>query len=156
LRQHLPHLFERNPVVVLTHGHLDHMGGAHEFPCCWAHDGEPFQTPPPGSLYHRPLVDELGIDAEDFAITSPILMDAVPRAEFVVSDYRLQPAPEIRWLVDGAKIDLSDREFTVLHLPGHTPASIGLYDEACGAPFSSDVVYDDFLIDDCVGSDVGK
>jgi len=156
LRQHLPQLFERDPIVVLTHGHLDHMGGAHEFPCCWAHDGEPFHTPPPGSLYHRPLVDELGIDAEDFAITSPILMDAVPRAEFVVSDYRLQPAPEIRWLVDGAKIDLGDREFTVLHLPGHTPASIGLFDEAGGALFSGDVVYDDILIDDCVGSDVGK
>jgi glyoxylase-like metal-dependent hydrolase (beta-lactamase superfamily II) len=73
-----------------------------------------------------------------------------------VRDYRLQPAPEIRWLVDGAKIDLGDREFTVLHLPGHTPASIGLFDEVGGALFSGDVVYDDILIDDCVGSDVGK
>jgi glyoxylase-like metal-dependent hydrolase (beta-lactamase superfamily II) len=36
------------------------------------------------------------------------------------------------------------------------PASIGLFDEAGGALFSGDVVYDDFLIDDCVGSDVGK
>jgi glyoxylase-like metal-dependent hydrolase (beta-lactamase superfamily II) len=96
------------------------LGGAHEFPCCWALDGEPFHTPPPGSLYHRPLADELGITAEDFAITSPILMDAVP------------------------------------HLPGQTPASIGLFDEAGGALFSGDVVYDDILIDDCVGSDVGK
>jgi hypothetical protein len=42
-------------------------------------------------------------------------MDAVPRTEFVVSDYRLQPAPEIRWLVDGAKIDLA---VTVVH-PGY-------------------------------------
>jgi glyoxylase-like metal-dependent hydrolase (beta-lactamase superfamily II) len=83
-------------------------------------------------------------------------MDAVPQSEFVVSDYRLQPAPEIRSLADGAKIDLGDREFTVLHLPGHTPASIGLFDEASGVLFSGDVVYDGVLIDDCVGSDAAK
>jgi len=156
LRQHLPHLFDRDPVVVLTHTHLDHMGGAHEFPCCWAHRGEPFDAPPPGSLYHRPLIDELGITAEAFPVTSPVLMDAVPRAGFGVNDYRLRPALEIQWLTEGARIDLGDRVFTVLHLPGHTPASIGLFDEASGALFSGDVVYDDALIDDCVGSDVGQ
>jgi glyoxylase-like metal-dependent hydrolase (beta-lactamase superfamily II) len=80
----------------------------------------------------------------------------VPHAEFVVGDYRLQPAPDLRWLTDGARIDLGDRAFTVLHLPGHTPSSIRLFEEACGALFSGDVVYDDILIEDCVGSDVGK
>ena len=156
LRKHLPHLFDRDPIVVLTHGHLDHMGGAHEFSCCWAHLGESFQSPPPGSLYHRPLMTELGITGDDYPTTSPILMDAMPTAEFVVGDYRLQPAPEIRWVGDGARIDLGDRAFTILHLPGHTPASIGLFDEASGALFSGDVVYDDSLIDDCVGSDVAQ
>lgn len=156
LREHLPHLFERDPIVVLTHAHLDHMGGAHEFPCCWAHHGEPFDTPPPGSLYHQPLIDELGITGEDFPTASPILLDAVPRAAFAVDDYRLQPVPEIRWLNEGDRIDLGDHAFTVLHLPGHTPASIALFDAARGILFTGDVVYDDFLIDDCVGSDVGQ
>jgi glyoxylase-like metal-dependent hydrolase (beta-lactamase superfamily II) len=31
-------------------------------------------------------------------------------------------------LQQGNAIDLWDRIFTVLHLPGHSPGSIGLYD----------------------------
>lgn len=154
LRMHLPQLFERDPVVVLTHAHLDHMGGAHEFDCCWAHPGEPFHAPPPGSLFLQPLMHEMEITAEDLNITDPILVDAVPHADYVVSDYRLRQAPEIQWLQEGTRIDLGDREFTVLHLPGHTPASIGLFDEANGSLFSGDVVYDDILIDNCVGSHI--
>ena len=31
LRAGAPHLFEREPDLFLTHAHLDHIGGAHEF-----------------------------------------------------------------------------------------------------------------------------
>jgi glyoxylase-like metal-dependent hydrolase (beta-lactamase superfamily II) len=154
LRVQLPQLFERDPVVLLTHAHLDHMGGAYEFDHCWAHAGEPFKNPPPGSLYLQPLVDELGIGAEDFNVSCPILINALPHPEYTVDDYRLRPAPDIHKLSEGSRIDLGDREFTILHLPGHTPASIALLDEANGVLFSGDVVYDDTLIDNCVGSHV--
>ena len=156
LRQHLPHLFERDPVVVLTHAHLDHMGGAHEFACCWAHPGDPFDVPPPGSLHLGPLAEELGICADIFGASNLPLIDALPRADYALGEYRLQPAADIRWLREGMRIDLGDREFTVLHLPGHTESSIGLFDESDGTFFSGDVLYDDILIDDCVGSDVSK
>jgi glyoxylase-like metal-dependent hydrolase (beta-lactamase superfamily II) len=33
-------LTERDPVVVLTHAHLDHMGSAYEFAECWSHSLE--------------------------------------------------------------------------------------------------------------------
>jgi glyoxylase-like metal-dependent hydrolase (beta-lactamase superfamily II) len=156
LRDHLPHLFERDPVVVLTHAHLDHMGGAHEFACCWAHPGDPFDVPPPGSLHLGPLSEELGIRADAFGASDLALIDALPRTDYALDEYRLQPAADIRWLREGLRIDLGDREFTVLHLPGHTESSIGLFDESDGTFFSGDVLYDDVLIDDCVGSDVSK
>jgi glyoxylase-like metal-dependent hydrolase (beta-lactamase superfamily II) len=154
LRTHLPQLFERDPVVVLSHAHLDHMGGAHEFDRCWAHPGEPFAEPPRGSLFTTPLLAELGIAATDDVREGDMLLDAVPRADYPVDAYRLQPAAPMTWLADGARIDLGDRVFTALHLPGHTPASLGLLDESTGTLFSGDVVYDDELIDDCVGSDI--
>ena len=50
-------------------------------------------------------------------------------------------------------IDLGDRSFTVLHLPGHSFGCIGLYDERDGLLFSGDAVYDDTLIDDMWCSD---
>jgi glyoxylase-like metal-dependent hydrolase (beta-lactamase superfamily II) len=87
-------------------------------------------------------------------VSCPILINALPHPEYVVGDYRLRPAPDIHWLREGSRIDLGDRDFTILHLPGHTPASIALFDEATGVLFSGDVVYDDILIDNCVGSHV--
>jgi glyoxylase-like metal-dependent hydrolase (beta-lactamase superfamily II) len=156
LRHHLPHLFERDPVVVLTHSHLDHMGGAHEFACCWAHPGDLFDAPPPGSLLLGPLAEELGICGEKFGASDLALVDALPRTDYALDGYRLRPAADVRWLTEGMRIDLGDREFTVLHLPGHTESSIGLLDESDGTFFSGDVLYDDVLIDDCVGSDVSQ
>lgn len=153
LRACLPTLFERDPLVVLTHAHLDHMGGAHEFHSCTAHPGEPFESPPPGSLEVAPLLAELGITGDGFDLPSPLLIDALPYDGYDVDAYRLRPAA-VDWVTEGSRIDLGDREFTVVHLPGHTPASIGLLDERTGVFFSGDVIYDDVLIDDCCGSDV--
>lgn len=40
LRQAIPGLFERDPMVVLTHAHLEHVGGASEFGDRAAHPAE--------------------------------------------------------------------------------------------------------------------
>ena len=44
-------------------------------------------------------------------------------------------------------IDLGNRQFEVLHLPGHSPGSIGLWEAASGTLFSGDAVYDGPLLD---------
>ena len=51
-------------------------------------------------------------------------------------------------------LDLGDRAFEVLHLPGHSPGSIGLWEAATGVLFSGDAVYDGPLLDELDGSDV--
>lgn len=43
----------------------------------------------------------------------------------------------------------------MLHLPGHSPGSIGLLDERDGVLFSGDAIYDGVLLDDLDGSDIG-
>lgn len=140
----------REPIVVVTHAHLDHMGGAHEFSECWAHALEAVESPEPGSLHGPTLAAELGLGEE----LPELLITALPSGDYEPGRYRLRPARVTRHLGDGDVVDLGDRTFEVLHLPGHTPGSIVLFDEHNGTLFSGDVLYDDALLDEIVGADV--
>ena len=55
--------------------------------------------------------------------------------------------PATRLVDEGDVIDLGDRVFEVLHLPGHSPGSMGLWEAASGTLFSGDAVYDGPLLD---------
>jgi glyoxylase-like metal-dependent hydrolase (beta-lactamase superfamily II) len=130
-------------LAVATHIHLDHVGSLHEF----ADRAGPrvsaaaFLTMPETLTYAdalRNLVDPLG---------------ALPSSDFDIEAYRIEPAPLNRLLGEGDTIDLGDRSFHVLELPGHSPDSIGLFDEKGGLFFSGDAIYDDALIDDLPDSD---
>jgi glyoxylase-like metal-dependent hydrolase (beta-lactamase superfamily II) len=157
LREALPWLFERDPVLVLSHAHLDHMGGAHEFERCWVHEAEvvDVQQPRPTNLVGRQVLASLELSAGDEEIPE-LLVNAVPTPAYDPRAYRVRAAPVERTLRDGDRVDLGDRELTVLHLPGHTPGSINLYDEQRGDLFTGDVVYEGGLIDTCRGSDVAR
>ena len=48
---------------------------------------------------------------------------------------------------EGDVIDLWDRSFEVLHLPGHSAGSIGLWEQETGILFSGDAIYDGPLLD---------
>ena len=49
---------------------------------------------------------------------------------------------------------MATASFEVLHLPGHTPGSIALWEETSGVLFSGDVVYDGPLLDELPGSNI--
>jgi len=85
-----------------------------------------------------------------------VLLRARPSPSFDPERYAIRAATVTRTLVDGDRLDLGDRALTVVHLPGHSPGSVALLDERAGWLFSGDVVYDDELLDDLVGSDVGR
>jgi glyoxylase-like metal-dependent hydrolase (beta-lactamase superfamily II) len=54
----------------------------------------------------------------------------------------------------GDVIELGDRQFSVLHVPGHSPGSIALWEKATGVLFFGDAVYDGPLVDDAFHSDL--
>ena len=148
LKPELDRLFSRSePVVVITHSHLDHMGSAHEFADVWAHELEPTTSPGKGTLYGPELFAILGAEGLEFDEPNPLLVNALPHAGYDVDTYELVPVRPTRLLIEGDEVDLGDRVLTVLHLPGHTPGSIGLHDVANRTLFTGDVIYDppDFL-----------
>jgi len=157
LRTALPWLFEHDPVVVLSHAHLDHMGGAHEFTDCRVHAAEApdVRRPGPVSLAGPRLLEILGLDAGQQPVPD-LLLEALPAGGYDPGAYALSGVLEPTELHDGDVVDLGDRRLRVLHLPGHTPGSISLHDADAGHLFTGDVLYDGGLIDTCVGSDIAS
>jgi len=132
------------PIIALaTHGHFDHVGALHEFGDRRAHELEAAQfAEMPDALTLAPLFR---------ALDAPVA--ALPCAGWLPAHYRVPPAPVGASLAEGDRIDLGDRLYTVMHLPGHSPGSLGLYDERNGMLFSGDALYDGELIDDFPTSD---
>jgi glyoxylase-like metal-dependent hydrolase (beta-lactamase superfamily II) len=144
LRPQLPHRPGRDLIAVATHGHFDHIGALHEFTDRRAHAAEAdLYESMPDSLTLAPLFREL----ED-----PV--DALPCESWTADAYRVAPAAVAARLAEGMRIDLGQRTLSVLHLPGHSPGSIGLFDERNGVLFSGDALYDGQLIDDFPTSDI--
>lgn len=159
LRMGVPHLFEREPALLLTHAHLDHVGGAHEFGETYAHVAERADVPAPGTLRRDQLIEQLGLTLTPYVVDLPeLLLEAAPTANFDIDAYAVQPPRVCHPIVDGDTIDLGDRVLTALHLPGHSPGSIALFEPHEGVLFSGDVVYDvptgDELLDGINGADI--
>lgn len=132
------------PVIALaTHIHLDHVGSLHEFA---------ERAGPEYSARSFEMMDDAKTYADQFrALDEPV--SRLPGDDWNAASYRLTPTKLTIRLFEGDVVDLGDRQFGVLHLPGHSPDSIGLLDERDGLFFSGDAIYDDQLIDDLPDSD---
>jgi len=148
----------RPRLLVVTHCHADHSGGASQFWPRAVHRDE-------AALLSRPrpwrplLVAEYSPDYRQYLQSgdepATCVIGALPHDGFDPAAYMVAPATPTLRLQDGDQIDLGDRCLQVLHLPGHSPGSIALWDEKEGALFSGDVVYDEgALLDELEGSSI--
>jgi glyoxylase-like metal-dependent hydrolase (beta-lactamase superfamily II) len=157
----LRHLVERHlggPLLaVATHTHGDHTGGLHEFDERAVHRAEAANLDhTTGTTLDATRFSEnvLGPYRDGGYDIPDLLIDAVPTGKPVPTAIEIAPVSVTLVLDEGDVIDLGDRAFEVLHLPGHSPGSIGLWESASGTLFSGDAVYDGPLLDEIDGSDI--
>ena len=91
--------------ILLTHGHMDHAGGAGGLKQALEAGGTavPIEGP---DIRDKFLLDALAEQAAKYGI---------PGASNVTPD---------RWLNEGETVQLGDHAFAVLHCPGHTPGHV--------------------------------
>ncbi|WP_305987389.1 MBL fold metallo-hydrolase [Roseibium sp. MMSF_3544] len=103
--------------IVLTHGHIDHIGGAADLAAALS---VPVEGPHEAD---KPLIERVADQAAQFG---------VPEAKPVTPD---------RWMVEGEQVEIAGRMFDVLHCPGHSPGHLVFVDKELGFAISGDVLF---------------
>jgi hydroxyacylglutathione hydrolase len=104
--------------IILTHGHIDHAGGA------------------------AALQEKLGgVPIEGPHLADKFLLDGLSQQgrAYALADAR-NVTPD-RWLADGDSVSLAGVNFAVLHCPGHSPGSVVLVNETQRLALVGDVLF---------------
>ena len=146
VRDELADLFDKPTLALATHRHYDHIGAMHEFEEVLVHPGDADVLREGGKLatlfakdFEQTFLQEMqdaGYEIHE------LLVDAFPYEGFDPGAWTIPPAPPTRLVNEGDIVDLGDRRFEVLHLPGHTPGEVGLWEAETGTFFSGDCVYE--------------
>jgi len=102
--------------ILLTHGHIDHAGGAAE------------------------LRDQLKVAIEGPHEKDAFLLKDLPKSGAQYGYQALAFTPD-RWLKEGDKVTVGALEFDILECPGHTPGSVVLFNNAHRFCFMGDVLF---------------
>jgi glyoxylase-like metal-dependent hydrolase (beta-lactamase superfamily II) len=103
--------------ILLTHGHIDHAGGAAE------------------------LREKLKVTVEGPHLADKLLLDTLPQtgARYGMLDARAV-TPD-RWLGDGDLVTVAGFQFSIIHAPGHSPGSVVFFNSADRFALMGDVLF---------------
>ncbi|MFN3626371.1 MBL fold metallo-hydrolase [Parvibaculum sp.] len=159
LRAEVAKITARPVTAVATHIHYDHVGSFHEFDCRLMHEYEAprmrdYREFAALDMAHFPEDIRACLAGYGLAEADGALVDALPHEGYDIASYRVRSIEATGTIGEGDVIDLGDRHFSVFHLPGHSPGSIGLFEAATKTLFSGDAIYDGPLLDELPGSDI--
>lgn len=103
--------------IVLTHGHLDHVGAS-------------------GDIAQRLGVPILGPHRDD-----AFLIHALPAQCQMFGFPPVREFEPDRWLDDADRVQVGDASLSVLHCPGHTPGHVVLFDPQARLAQVGDVLF---------------
>lgn len=104
--------------ILLTHGHIDHAGGAE-------------------ALKAKLKVNIVGPHKDDLDLLSNI----EKQSEMFGVPGSFQNATPDQWLEEGDTVQVGGHEFMVFHCPGHAPGHVVFYNEASKFAHVGDVLF---------------
>ena len=102
--------------IILTHGHIDHAGGAAD------------------------LRDALGVAIEGPHEADLFLLEGL-EAQGRAYGMQARAVTPDRWLKEGDTVEIAGHAFSVMHCPGHSPGSVVLYNSAQRFALVGDVLF---------------
>jgi glyoxylase-like metal-dependent hydrolase (beta-lactamase superfamily II) len=117
IEQAIAEIGMRPEKILLTHGHIDHAGGADE------------------------LKERLGIPIEGPHRAEKPLLDALAEQGQAYGMLTARPVTPDRWLDEGDTVTVAGHTFEILHCPGHSPGSVVLVNRAQKFALVGDVLF---------------
>ncbi len=103
--------------ILLTHGHIDHAGGAAD------------------------LRDRLGVKIEGPHRNDSPLLDALEKQGEMYGIAGVRNVTPDRWLEEGDIVTVAGHTFAIFHCPGHSPGSVVYFNQAQRFALVGDVIF---------------
>ncbi|MGQ0456905.1 MAG: MBL fold metallo-hydrolase [Hyphomicrobium sp.] len=103
--------------ILLTHGHIDHAGGADE------------------------LRERLGVKIEGPHPADLILLEALDKQAQLYGIDGVRNVTPDRWLEQGESVTVAGHTFEILHCPGHSPGSVVFFNRGQKFALVGDVLF---------------